>query len=253
MPESKGSLYIDIHNHVATIMFGHPAGNSLPSFLLERIVKAFNELSKNEDVHVIVLKSEGDRAFCGGASFDELIAIDTPKKGTLFFSGFAHVINAMRQCTKPIVGRIQGKAVGGAVGLISACDYCLATESAAIKLSELTIGIGPFVIEPAITRKIGIAGFQTLAWEPTQWKNAYWAKEQGLYARVFETTKELDKNLELFVENTARYNPEATRRMKTISWKGTTHWEELLIERATISGELVLSEFTKKALERFKK
>ncbi|WP_394335666.1 enoyl-CoA hydratase/isomerase family protein [Aquimarina sediminis] len=253
IPRSNGSLYTHIENDIATIEFGHEASNSFPSELLARLAKAFDTLSNDESARVIILKSEGDRAFCAGASFDELVAIRNLDEGKHFFSGFANVINAMRKCKKPIIGRIQGKAVGGGVGLTSACDYCLATEVASIKLSELTIGIGPFVIEPAVSRKIGLAGFEALAWDASQWKNAYWAKEQGLYARVFETISELDKEVQLFAEKLASYNPEATQQMKKISWRGTDHWQELLIERAAISGELVLSEFTKRALEKFKK
>lgn len=253
IPRSTGSLYTHIENHIATIEFGHPASNSFPSELLERLAKAFDTISKEASANVIILKSEGDKAFCAGASFDELVAITNLEEGKQFFSGFANVINAMRRCKKPIIGRIQGKTVGGGVGLASACDYCLATEAASIKLSELTIGIGPFVIEPAVSRKIGLAAFETLAWDASQWQNAYWAKENGLFARVFETIAELDNEIQLFAEKLASYNPQATQQMKKVNWQGTEHWQELLTERAAISGELVLSEFTKKALAKHKK
>ncbi len=253
IPRSNGSLYTHIENNIATLEFGHPASNSFPSELLTRLAKAFGQLSVDQSVNVIVLKSEGEKAFCAGASFDELLAITNHEEGKQFFSGFANVINAMRSCKKPIIGRIQGKIVGGGVGLAAACDYCLATEGASIKLSELTIGIGPFVIEPAVARKIGTAAFENLAWDASQWKNAYWAKEQGLYARVFETLAELDKEVALFAERLASYNPKATQQMKKVNWQGSEHWQELLIERAAISGELVLSEFTKTALAKLKK
>ncbi|WP_299243767.1 enoyl-CoA hydratase/isomerase family protein [uncultured Aquimarina sp.] len=250
---TNGSLYTHIENHIATLEFGHPASNSFPSELLDRLTKAIDTLSKDSSVYVIILKSEGEKAFCAGASFDELISITNLEEGKQFFSGFANVINAMRKCKQPIIGRIQGKTVGGGVGLASACDYCMATEAASIKLSELTIGIGPFVIEPAVSRKIGLAAFEALAWDASQWKNAYWAKDQGLFSRVFETISELDKEVQLFAEKLASYNPKAIQAMKEVNWKGTEHWQELLIERAAVSGELVLSEFTKKALEKFKK
>ncbi len=249
----NGSLYVHTENKIATVEFGHPASNSFPSELLERLAKAFDQLSEDPSAHVIVLKSEGDRAFCAGASFDELVAITNLEEGKYFFSGFANVINAMRKCKKPIIGRIQGKTVGGGVGLASACDYCMATEAASIKLSELTIGIGPFVIEPAVSRKIGLAAFETLAWDASQWKNAYWAKEKGLFSRVFLTIDELDKEVQLFAEKLSSYNPEALQQMKKATWKGTDQWDKLLIERAAVSGELVLSEFTKNALIKFKK
>ncbi len=249
----NGSLYTHIENKIATVEFGHPASNSFPSVLLERLANEFDKLSTNDEVSIIILKSEGDRAFCAGASFDELVSIDNLIDGKAFFSGFANVINAMRRCSKLIIGRVQGKTVGGGVGLAAACDYVLATEQAAIKLSEFTIGIGPFVIAPAVERKISVSRLAELTLDATSWKNAYWAKEKGLYARVFETQNELDKEVEILSEKLASYNPEALAEMKRALWKGTEHWEELLIERAETSGKLVLSDFTKKALEKFKK
>lgn len=248
-----GSLYTDIENRIATLEFGHPASNSFPRILLDRLTKELNSLSENKEVSVIVLTSEGDKAFCGGASFDELVAISTFEEGKAFFSGFANVINAMRECSKIIIGCIQGKAVGGGVGLAAACDYVLATEAAAIKLSELTIGIGPFVIAPAVERKIGIAGLSELTLTATEWKNAYWAKEKGLYAKVFETQHELNKEVNILASKLASYNPNSLAEMKNTLWKGTENWNSLLLERAEISGTLVLSDATKKALEKFKK
>lgn len=250
---NQGSLYTQIQNNIATVEFSHPASNSFPSELLSRLTKAFQELSDNNEVNVIILKSEGEKAFCAGASFDELVAIDNFEDGKQFFLGFANVINAMRLCKKPIIGRIQGKAVGGGVGLASACDYVFATDKAAIKLSELTIGIGPFVIEPVVKRKIGVAALSELSLNATQWHNAYWAKEKGLYANVFDSIKQLDEYVDDLSQKLAGYNPEAVQEMKQILWKDTNHWNKLLEERAEISGKLVLSEFTKNALEKFKK
>ncbi|WBX71280.1 enoyl-CoA hydratase/isomerase family protein [Tenacibaculum retecalamus] len=249
----SGSLYTHIENKIAVVEFGHPASNSFPSELLARLANEFDKLSSNDEVSVIVLKSEGDRAFCAGASFDELVAIDNLEDGKQFFSGFANVLNAMRRCSKLIVGRVQGKTVGGGVGLAAACDYVLATEHASIKLSEFTIGIGSFVIAPAVERKISVSGLAELTLDASNWKNAYWAKEKGLYARVFDSITDLDKELTLFTEKLASYNPEALSEMKRALWKGTEYWQELLIERAETSGKLVLSDFTKKALAKFKK
>jgi len=248
---TNGSLYTSIQNNIATIEFGHPASNSFPSELLDRLTNELKKLRENDTINVIILKSEGERAFCAGASFDELVAIENLEDGKKFFSGFANVINAMRTCGKLIVGRVQGKAVGGGVGLISACDYAFATEAASVKLSELTIGIGPFVIAPAVQNRIGKAGFSELSLAPSEWKTAYWAKEKGLYAKVFETQQELDKELEIFVEKLASYNPDALAGMKKILWEDTENWDTLLAKRAELSGTLVLSEFTKKALGKF--
>lgn len=248
-----GSLYTKIENRTATIEFGHPASNSFVSELLERLTDELKKISSNEAVSIVVLKSEGDRAFCAGASFDELLAISNPDEGTTFFSGFANVINAMRECAQPIIGRVQGKAVGGGVGLIAACDYVFASEAASVRLSELSIGIAPLVIEPAVQRKIGIAGFAELALSPTEWKNAYWAQEKGLYSKVFNSIQEMDKELDFFMSTLASYNPEALRAIKKILWEDTTSWRELLTSRAEISGKLVLSPASKEKLNSLKK
>ena len=249
----NGSLYTRIENKIAFVEFGHPASNSFPGELLQRLTDELNGLSTNSEVSVIVLKSEGDGAFCAGASFDELLAVSNLEDGAKFFSGFANVINAMRNCSKLIIGRIHGKAVGGGVGLAAACDYALATEQSAIKLSELAIGIGPFVIEPAVSRKIGKAALAEMTLAAHEWKNAYWAQEKGLYAKALENVSDLDKELELFVSKLASYNPEALSEMKKVLWEGTENWDTLLYERAGISGKLVLSDFTVNALNQFKK
>ncbi len=238
---------------IATVCFSHPASNSFPSDLLQKLTNEINNLSISNDVSIIILKSEGVGAFCAGASFEELLLISNESDGNLFFSGFANVINAMRKCSKPIIGRIHGKAVGGGVGLAAACDYTFATSNSAVKLSEIAIGIGPFVIEPAVSRKIGKTAFTEMTLTPTKWKSANWAKEKGLFSEVFDTIEALDENLQNFATELSSYHPEALVEMKKVFWEGTNHWEHLLYERASISGRLVLSNFTKQALEKFKK
>tara|TARA_R110002124_G_scaffold287364_1_gene473970 strand:- start:78 stop:830 length:753 start_codon:yes stop_codon:yes gene_type:complete len=242
----------NIENGISTIEFFHPAHNSLPGDLLAKLVDEINSAANNSDVKVIILKSGGDRTFCAGASFSELININDPESGRVFFSGFANVINAMRKCPKFIIGRIQGKAVGGGVGVASATDYCMATKFAAIKLSELNVGIGPFVVGPAVERKLGLSGMSQIAIDANSFYDAEWAKNKGLYAQVFDSTEELDKTVQAFAENLCKYNPEAMKEMKKVMWQGTEDWDNLLAERAVISGRLVLSEFTKETLKRFK-
>lgn len=249
----NGSLYTNINGKVATVEFGHPAGNSFVAEMLDRLTAELQKLSENESVTVIILKSEGDRAFCGGASFDELLTVSDLEEGKIFFNGFAKIINAMRECSKLIIGRVQGKTVGGGVGLAAACDYIFALEAASIRLSELSIGIAPLVIEPAVSRKIGKAAVAEMSLSPTEWKSAYWAQEKGLFAKVFDDLKELDKELDFFADQLSGYNPEALSEWKKVLWQGTSHWAELLPDRAAITGKLVLSEFTKNALAKFKK
>jgi len=239
-------------NQVATITFFHPAHNSLPGNLLAKLANEIQKAGEDPEVKVLIIKSGGDRTFCAGASFKELIHIENKTEGEQFFSGFAHVINAMRKCPKFIIARVQGKTVGGGVGLASAADYCLATQYAAIKLSELNLGIGPFVVGPAVQRKIGVSGMSQIAINASEFYTAEWAKQKGLYADVYETTEELDQAVGDLVDQLCTYNPEAVTYMKQMFWQGTEDWDELLQQRAKISGELVLSKFTKEKLERFK-
>lgn len=249
----NGSLYTKIDNGIATVEFGHPASNSFVLELMDRLTATFKDLSKNPDVAVIILKSEGEGTFCAGASFDQLSEVTTVSEGKVFFSGFANIINAMRTCKKVIVGRVQGKTVGGGLGIIAACDYVFAAEAAAIRLSELTIGIAPLVIGPAVERKIGVAALSTLSLAPTEWKNAYWAQEMGLFSKTFNTLASMDREIELFTENLAKYNPEALEEWKKVLWDGTGNWDSLLIDRAEITARLALSEHTRAVMKKFKK
>jgi methylglutaconyl-CoA hydratase len=238
---------------LATISFYHPAQNSLPASLLKELAEMITLAGIDPKSRVILLKSDGDRTFCAGASFDELLLIKDKQAGAEFFSGFANVINACRKSPKIIIARIQGKAVGGGVGLAAAADYCLATEAASIKLSELAIGIGPFVISPAVIRKIGLPAFSQLTIRAVDFQNAQWAKEKGLYNEVYADIPALDEALAALTQKLASYHPEALSGLKQILWEGTGNWDELLLERAAISGELVLSEFTQQALNGFLK
>ena len=238
-------------NGISVICFYHPAQNSLPSNLLDQLVEKIEEAGNTSNTKAIILKSEGDRTFCAGASFDELLQIKSREHGAAFFAGFARVINACRKCPKIIIARVQGKAVGGGVGLAAAADYCLATEFASIKLSELAIGIGPFVISPAVIRKIGLPAFSQLTIRASDFQSAHWALEKGLFNEVYKDIAELDKAIEGLSEKLASYHPEALHGLKEILWEGTENWDELLTQRAAISGELVLSDFTQNTLKEF--
>ncbi|WP_166921057.1 enoyl-CoA hydratase/isomerase family protein [Flavobacterium poyangense] len=248
----SGSIQTTIQNAVATVQFGHPASNSFPKALLKLLTAEINSLSQNETVSLIVLRSDGNKVFCSGASFDELLAVENEEQGREFFSGFAHLLNAMRSCSKIIIGRVQGKAVGGGVGIIAACDYTLGTPESAVKLSELAIGIGPFVIEPAVSRKIGKMAMAEMTLAAHEWKSADWALQNGLFSKIY-SADELDSAVESLAQKLSSYNPEALFEMKKIIWEGTENWGSLLFERAAITGKLVLSDFTRKALTQFKK
>jgi len=249
---SEAYVTLNVAESVATVEFFHPDQNSLPGIILSQLAATIEEAGNRADVAVIILKSGGERTFCAGASFRELITINDAETGKRFFSGFAHVINAMRKCPKFIIGRIQGKAVGGGVGLAAATDYCFATRFAAIKLSELNVGIGPFVVSPAIERKIGVSALSQIAIDANAFYEADWACAKGLYAKVYEDAGLMDEAILAFTKHLCTYNPEAMREMKQVFWQDTAHWDQLLIERAAISGRLVLSEFTRKTLEKFK-
>ncbi|QNK76307.1 enoyl-CoA hydratase/isomerase family protein [Winogradskyella sp. PAMC22761] len=243
---------LEIKNEVGYIEFFHPAHNSLPGDVLAKLANTITEAGENDAIKVIVLKSGGDRTFCAGASFTELININDAATGKVFFSGFANVINAMRKCPKFIIGRIQGKTVGGGVGLAAATDYCMATKFASIKLSELNIGIGPFVVGPAIERKMGLSAMSQIAIDANTFYTPEFAKQKGLYTHVFDTTEALDEAVKTTAEHLCTYNTEAMLEMKKVFWQGTNDWDVLLAERAATSGKLVLSEFTKEKLKGFK-
>ncbi len=250
--EDQGAVDLSIDGCIATITFSHSKSNSLPGAILNKLADIIANAGDDNKVKVIILKSAGEKAFCAGASFDELMAIENKEQGKEFFSGFARVINACRMCPKFIIGRVQGKAVGGGVGLASAVDYCLATEAASVKLSELAIGIGPFVVGPAVERKMGTAAFTKLAIDATAWQTAQWAEDKGLYNDLFPDIASLDKAVSELADTLSNSSPEAMAELKRISWSGTENWDELLIERAEISGTLVLSEFTSTAIAKFK-
>ena len=248
----SGTVVLKTSSGVGTIAFEHPSSNSLPGVLLSKIAACIDQAGKDSNCAVIVLKSGGNRAFCAGASFDELIAIENKEQGLEFFSGFSKVILAIRRCPKFVVCSVQGKAVGGGVGIAAAADYALATTHAAVKLSELAIGIGPFVVGPAGERKVGLSAFQTLAIDATKWFSAEWAADHGLFAGLHETVEALDADVERLASQLAKSSPEAMAQLKKAAWSGTEHWETLLPARAAISGELVLSDFTKRAIQAFK-
>lgn len=240
-----------LKSNILEISFFHEAQNSLPSEILLGIADAIKAAGQNPEVLVIILKSGGERTFCAGASFTELMAIHDAEAGQKFFSGFAHVINAIRTCGKMVIGRVQGKAIGGGVGLASAVDYCFATKESQVKLSELAVGIGPFVVGPAVQRKVGLSAFTQMTLNATELYPAEWAKEKGMFAEVFDTIEEMDYAISAFAEKLASSNPEALSLLKKIFWEGTENWDSLLTERAGMSGKLVLSDFTRAALAKF--
>ena len=248
----QGHITSSTSGGVAVISFFHPQSNSMPGALLRQLAEEISKAGNDPEAKVILLQSEGDKAFCAGASFDELISIKDLETGKKFFSGFAMVINAIRKAPKFVIARVQGKAVGGGVGIASAADYTLALDSASVKLSELAVGIGPFVVGPAVERKIGNAAFTALTVNATEWQTAQWAREKGLYAEIFSSATEMDAAIKALTGKLSGSNPEAMKLLKEVFWKDTGHWDTLLIERAEISGKLVLSEFTVNAINQFK-
>lgn len=249
---TNGEITTNVENSIGTIEFYHPKGNSLPGKMLRNLANTITEIGENPKAHVLILKSRGEGAFCAGASFDELMAIDTYEEGKHFFMGFALVLNAMRKCPKLIIVRVQGKTVGGGVGIVSAGDYTIAHDSAAIKLSELALGIGPFVVGPAVERKVGTSAFSTLSVDASSWNNAQWARENGLFSKVWESHDRLDEEVDLLANQLADYSPQAMKELKKMLWKGTENWDTLLEERAEISGQLVLSDYTREFIKSFK-
>ncbi|MEQ8906325.1 enoyl-CoA hydratase/isomerase family protein [Ekhidna sp.] len=243
---------LDINNGIGTVEFFTEQSNSLPGDILKKLADTITEAGNNPEVKVVILKSGGNRTFCAGASFDELMAVDSPENGKKFFMGFANVINAMRKCPRFIIGRLQGKAVGGGIGLAASVDYCFASKHSAIKLSELALGIGPFVVGPAIERKVGLSAMSQMAMNPDEFYDPKWAHQKGLFGKLYDDATSLDKAVNQLAEKLAAYNPEAMAELKKVFWEGTEHWDELLAQRAEMSGKLVLSEFTRNFIQKFK-
>jgi methylglutaconyl-CoA hydratase len=247
-----GYVKSEVTNGIATVTFHHPKSNSLPGHVLRSLATTIEDAGKDTNVRVIVLRSDGDKAFCAGASFDELLTIDNETKGKEFFSGFAGVINAIRKAPCFVIGRAHSKAVGGGIGLAAAVDVCYAHESAAIRLSELAIGIGPFVVGPAIERKVGVGTFGFLSITPSIWRDAGWAQQRGLYAETFSSIEALDNAVHAHATELSKYSPHAMAELKRILWRGTEDWDSLLAERAAMSGRLMLGAFTSAAINKFK-
>lgn len=251
--DNNGYVKSETHNGITTVEFFHPQSNSLPAQLLKEIATAITHAGRDPNSLVLVLRSAGDKTFCAGASFDELVKIKTEEEGYAFFIGFANVINAIRKCPKFVIGRIPGKCVGGGVGLAAAVDYAISTEAADVKLSELALGIGPFVVGPAVERKIGTAAFSSIAIDAASWRNADWAKRKGLFFEMHPNVEGMDEAVSKLANQLAHSSPQAMAEMKKIFWHGTENWDKLLSERAKISGQLVLSNFTRDAIAKFKK
>jgi methylglutaconyl-CoA hydratase len=245
----EGTVTTNIDKGLATITFSHPAHNSLPGYLLADLASQITDAGKSKEVLIILLQSGGDRTFCAGASFDELLTIKNSGDGKKFFLGFANVINAIRKCQKIVIARVQGKTIGGGVGIAAAVDYCIATKFGSVKLSELALGIGPFVVGPAIERKIGLSAFSQLAINATEWQTAAWGKEKGLYNEVFESVEQLDAYIDHFIQKLLSSSPMALMSLKQVLWIGTEHWDQLLDERAGISGRLVITEAAQQAIK----
>ena len=250
-PAATGDVTVALADGVATVAFHHPKGNSLPGSLLRRLADTVAALGADDAARVVVLRSEGSGPFCGGASFAELQAVRDAEGGTSFFLGFARLILAMRDCPKFVLARVHGRAVGGGVGVVAASDYAFAMRGASVKLSELAIGIGPFVIGPVVERRMGPGPFAALSIDATGWRDADWAERHGLYARVYDVEAEMGANLDALARTLARSNPEAMAQLKRVFWEGTDHWATLLPERAAMSGSLVLSDFSRRAIEAF--
>jgi methylglutaconyl-CoA hydratase len=251
-PRKEGEVDAQVRDAIATVTFGHPRSNSLPSALLRTLAQTITDVSANSGIKVILLRSTGDKAFCAGASFDEMKAVSDAASGKEFFSGFARVILAMTRAPQFVVTRVQGKVTGGGVGLVAASDYVLAVQDASLKLSELAVGLGPFVIGPVVERKVGRGPFAAMSVD-ADWRTAEWAERHGLYARVFDDVKGMDKGLDELLGFLSAANPEAIRQFKKVLWADTTEWPQLLDQRAAVSGALALSVHTRAAIERFEK
>ncbi len=241
----------EIRNSISEITFGTPKSNSLPGEILEKLAQTILIEGKKEEVKAILLKSEGEKVFCAGASFDELLEIDELEASKKFFGGFAKVLNAMRSCGKIVVVRVQGKTTGGGVGIACGADYCFATKNAALALTEINLGIGPFVIGPYVERKIGKSQFSAMAID-ADFRSAEWAEQHNIYHSVSETIAEMELKLGIFLDKLSARSDEALALIKKVSWEGTEHFEELMPERIHMSASLILEDSAKENIQKIK-
>lgn len=249
----EGFVKSEVHNHISTILFYHPKGNALPSKLLAKLKEEIDHASHVEDIKVVILRSVQHDVFCSGAFFNELLTIKDAQQAQKFFMGFAQVINAMRKCSKIIVARVHGKVVGGGLGLVAAADYAIALEGADVRLSELSIGIGPYVIAPAMIRKIGLSSFSQLAIDSHLWRNCDWARRKGLYAELHPNKESMEESIEKLTTSLSKNSLDANATLKKTLWEGTEDWDNLLLERAALTGNLLLKEQTQTFLSQFNK
>ncbi|PUB28160.1 methylglutaconyl-CoA hydratase [Elizabethkingia sp. YR214] len=241
----------EIKNNIAEITFGTPKSNSLPGAILEKLAQTILEEGVKKEVKAILIKSAGEKAFCAGASFDELLAIDELEVSKKFFGGFAKVLNAMRNCGKIVVVRVQGKTTGGGVGITCGADYCFATKDATLALTEINLGIGPFVIGPYVERKIGKSQFSAMAID-AEFRSAEWAEQHNIYHSVSENIAEMDTKLDDFLQKLSTRSDEALALIKKVSWDGTDYFNILMPDRIHMSASLILEDSAKKNIEAIK-
>jgi methylglutaconyl-CoA hydratase len=251
-PRLDGQVTVEEHDAIAIVTFGHPKSNSLPAALLHKLATEIGHVGQNTGIKTILLRSEGSGAFCAGASFDEMKAVSDAPSGRAFFLGFAEVILAMIRAPQFIVTRVHGKVTGGGVGIVAASDYAVAVKGASLKLSELAVGLGPFVIGPVVERKVGTGPFAGMSID-AGWRDAAWGERHGLYTHVVDDSAALDAKLSELLAFLSAANPEAIKQMKHVFWQGTDDWPQLLEKRAAISGALALSPHTRAAIEKFEK
>ena len=238
-------------NQISHIEFGTSKSNSLPGEILELLAQTILSEAAKVDVKAIVLKSSGEKAFCAGASFDELLQIDELEISKKFFGGFAKVLNAMRTCGKLVIVRVQGKTTGGGVGIACGADYCFATKDSSLALTELNLGIGPFVIGPYVERKIGKSEFTAMAID-ADFRSAQWAERNHIYHVVSDSIEEMDEKLTVFLDTLASRSADALALLKKVSWEGSEHFEKLMPERIQMSASLILEDSAKENINKIK-
>ncbi len=248
---NKGFVNQEIKNNISEITFGTQKSNSLPGEILELLAETILESGKDQSVKAILLKSEGEKAFCAGASFDELLEIEELEKSKIFFGGFAKVLNAMRSCGKLVIVRVQGKTTGGGVGIACAADYCFATKDSAMALTELNLGIGPFVIGPFVERKVGKSAYSAMSID-ADFRSADWCEKHDVYHSVSENISEMDEEIKAFMEKLSTRSSEALALIKKVSWEGTEHFAQLMPERILMSASLILEDSAKENIGKIK-
>lgn len=227
MSEYK-TIELEVKNEVGTIWLNRPEiHNAFNEVMIAELIKIFEEINEREDIRVVVLRGRG-KSFCAGADLNWMrdvakYSYEENYKESLNLSLCFYNIYT---CAKPTIAVVHGAAIGGANGLLAACDFVYADENTTFSLSEVKIGIVPACISPYVTKRVGEYGSKELMLTGKRFKGEEAANHKLVNKSL--PANEIDGNLE-----------ELIAILKTSGPKAMTHCKNLLYD---ISNKLNLQE-----------